>query len=99
MTPTTLPAPTNQRKTHRRSTADRPRDGAEDDHPSPGGHDGRADTTILVIGATMTVESATIHPIRRIYDPDNPFGDRPMIQPSDPDDSPDIAVEAGGVPK
>ena len=56
-------------------------------------------TTILVIGATMAVESATIHPIRRIYDPDNPFGDRPMIQPSDPDDSPDIAVEAGGVPK
>ena len=56
-------------------------------------------TTILVTGATTTVELATIHPIRRIYDPDNPFGDRPMIQPPDPDDSPDIAVEAGGVPK
>ena len=47
----------------------------------------------------MTVESATIHPIRRIRDPDNPLGGQPMTQPPDPNDSPDIAVKAGEVPK
>ena len=102
MTPITLPATTRWRKTHQHPTADRPqRQRRRRPLLSTSTRDEQASTitTILVTGTTMTVESATIHPIRRIRDPDNPLGGQPMTQPPDPNDAPDIAVEAGEVPK